>query len=222
MIMKNMYRVNKPMYIAFIDLEKAFDNVNWEILFDIMKTINIDIKDRRIIHKLNLNKKVVITDKRSKSWEEANIEKGVRQGCNLSPTLFNQYIENTLKQLREDEIGVIKINGMLVQMLRFADDIAFIAESEEVLGNMLTKMNDSCKEYKMKINKSKTKISICSKQELLSNITIENEKLETVQCFTYLGSKITHDERSEMDIKSKIAQAKQEFYKKKPINGKCC
>jgi len=62
MIMENMYRVNKPMYIAFIDLEKAFDNVNWEILFNIMKLINIDIKDRRIIHRLYLNEKAVITD----------------------------------------------------------------------------------------------------------------------------------------------------------------
>lgn len=102
-------------------------------------------------------------------------------------------------------------------MLSFSDDIALIAESDEALGNMLTKMNDSCKEYKMKINKSKTKILICSKQELLSNITIENEKLETVQCFTYLGSKITHDGRSEIDIKSRIAQAKQAFYKKKHL-----
>lgn len=183
-----------------------------------MKTINIiDIKDKRIIHKLYLNEKDMITDKRSKSQEEANIEKGVRQGCNLSPTLFNLYIENTLKKLREDEIGGIKINDMLVQMLSFSDDIALIAESDEALGNMLTKMNDSCKEYKMKINKSKTKILICSKQELLSNITIENEKLETVQCFTYLGSKITHDGRSEMDINSRIAQAKQAFYKKKHL-----
>ncbi|KAL4135344.1 hypothetical protein QTP88_006959 [Uroleucon formosanum] len=140
--MEKMYKVNKSMYIAFIDLEKAFDNVNWEILFNIMKIINIDIKDRRIIHKLYLNEKAdKITDKRSKSWEEANIEKRVRQGCNLSPTLFNVYIENTLKQLREDEIGGIKING----------------------------------------------------------------------------SKITHDGRSEMDIKSRIAQAKQAFYKKKHL-----
>uniref|UniRef100_A0A2S2QAL0 Reverse transcriptase domain-containing protein n=1 Tax=Sipha flava TaxID=143950 RepID=A0A2S2QAL0_9HEMI len=92
-----------------------------------------------------------------------------------------------------------------------------IVESEEALGNILTKMNDSCKEYKMKINNSKTKILICSKQKLLSNITIENEKLETVQCFICLGSKITHDGRSEMDIKSRIAQAKQAFYQKKHL-----
>jgi len=43
-------------------------------------------------------------------------------------------------------------------MLYFVDDIPWIAESEEELCNMLTKMNDSCKKYKMKINKSKTKI----------------------------------------------------------------
>jgi len=48
---------------------------------------------------------------------------------------------NLIKKLREEKIGGIKINGMLVQMLRFADDIAVIAESED-LGNMLTKMND--------------------------------------------------------------------------------
>jgi Uri superfamily endonuclease len=54
-------------------------------------------------------------------------------------------------------------------MLRFAGDIA-IAEREKDLGNMLTKMNDSCKEYGMKISKNKTKILICSKQELTSNV----------------------------------------------------
>jgi len=55
-------------------LEKVFDNVkvNWEI-FNILKTINIDTKDRRIIHKLYLNEKAVITEYESKSWEEANI-----------------------------------------------------------------------------------------------------------------------------------------------------
>lgn len=44
--METMYIVDKPMYIAFIDLEKAFEKVNWEVLFNIMKSINIDIKDR--------------------------------------------------------------------------------------------------------------------------------------------------------------------------------
>jgi len=104
-IMGNMYRVNKPMYIvyiAFIDIEKVVDNVDWEKLFNMMKSINIYTKDRKIIQMLYLNEKAAISDKECKSWEEANIEKGVRQGCNLSPTLFNLYIEEALKELREN------------------------------------------------------------------------------------------------------------------------
>lgn len=53
-----------------------------------MKIINIDTKDKIIIHKLYFNEKAVITEKGSKSREK-NIEKRVRQGCNLLPTLFN-------------------------------------------------------------------------------------------------------------------------------------
>jgi hypothetical protein len=67
----------------------------------------------------------------------------------------------------------------------------------------------------MKINKSKAIILLCSKQELFSNITIENEKQGTDQCFTYLGSKVRHDGKSEMDLKSRITQAKEVFNKKK-------
>jgi len=54
----------------------------------------------------------------------------VRQGSsNLSPTLFNLYIEKALKDLRDQNMGGIKVNGILVQPLRFADDIAMIADS---------------------------------------------------------------------------------------------
>lgn len=139
-----------------------------------MKSIHIDTNDRRIIQMLYLNEKAVTSDKKCKSWEEANIEKGVRQGCNLSPTLFNLYMEAALTELREKSIGGIRVNGMLIQMLRFTDDIAMIAGIEEDLGNMLIKMNDSSKEYGMKINKNKTKILICSKQELTSKFEHNN------------------------------------------------
>lgn len=48
------------------------------------------------------------------------------------------YIEITLKELREESIREIKVNGILSQMLHFVDDIAMIAESEDDVGNMLT------------------------------------------------------------------------------------
>lgn len=80
---------------------------------------------------------------------------------------------------------------------------------------MLTEINDGFKEFRIKINKKKTDLQICKKQALNSYITIEIKKLETVQQFTYLRSKITHNENSKTTIKSKIAQTKQAFYKKR-------
>jgi len=72
----------------------------------------------------------VIKAEKDNNQVETKITKGVRQGCNLSPSLFNLYVEETLKEVRKENIGGIKVNGMLVQMLRFADDIVVIAESE--------------------------------------------------------------------------------------------
>jgi len=61
------------------------------------------------------------------SKREAAIRKGVRQGCNLPPFLFNIYIEQAINECKEYCTG-IKVNGVRTQMLRFADDIAIIAQ----------------------------------------------------------------------------------------------
>lgn len=104
---------------------------------------------------------------------------------------------------------------MLIQIIRFENYIVMIVENEKELSNMLIKMNDSCKEYKMKINNNQTEILIYNKQAVILYIINKNEKLEIFQWLTYLRSKIICDEKSEMDIKSRIAYKKQKFYKKK-------
>jgi hypothetical protein len=60
---------------------------------------------------------------------EAKINKGVRQGCNLSPALFNIYLEEAISEAQDIGINGIKINGEEINMLRFADDIAMTAEN---------------------------------------------------------------------------------------------
>lgn len=63
--MEKMYRENQLilMYKAFINIEKSFDHIDWEKLFNMMKSINIDTKNRRIIQLLYLNEKTVIIEK---------------------------------------------------------------------------------------------------------------------------------------------------------------
>lgn len=81
-----MFRINRPLFIAFVDLEKAFDYVNWTRLFMIMENIGIDYIDRKIIYNLYINEITVIKAENGNNQGEAKIAKGVKQGCNLSPT----------------------------------------------------------------------------------------------------------------------------------------
>jgi hypothetical protein len=67
----------------------------------------------------------------------------------------------------------------------------------------------------MNINKTKTKILVGSRQKVVTNIIMDGMKLENVNSCTYLGSRVTSDGKSAIDIRCRIAQAKQAFFKKK-------
>jgi hypothetical protein len=82
MVEKSIH-VNKTPYVAFVDLEKAFDTVEWNKLFGLLEKLGIVFNDRRIIHQLH-KKHVATMRMRDGSRIEAKINKGVRQGCNLS------------------------------------------------------------------------------------------------------------------------------------------
>ena len=126
-IVEKIFKVNKKVCIAFVDLLKAFDNVNWNAMMKILKMIEIDYRGRRIIRELYNHQMTSIKIKESK--REAIIRKGVRQGCNLSPLLFNIYIQQAINECKEYCTG-IKVNGEGIQVLRFADDIVVIAQDE--------------------------------------------------------------------------------------------
>ena len=204
--------------IAFIDLEKAFDNVNWEIMFKILEKLGIKYRDRRVL--FNLYKEQMAVIEIGKEKETAEIRKGVRQGCALSPVLFNLYIEDAMNRLKmKDNIG-IRIQGENVSMIRFADDIALLAENEEALEASLQEMASILRDYGMKINKKKTKVLVSSKGVDRIPIRFEGEYLQRVEEFSYLGSKISSDCKCKGEIQQRIIQAKRAFISKRSLL--CC
>ena len=116
------------------------------------------------------------------------IEKGVGQGCILSPCLFNLYAQHITRNagLEEAQAG-IKIAGRNINNLRYADDTTLTAESEEELKSLLMKANEESEKVGLKLNIQKTKI-------MASGPTTSWEiDGETVSDFIFLGSKITTD-----------------------------
>ena len=81
------------------------------------------------------------------------IEKGVHQGCTLSPCLFNFYAEYIMWDAGLDEAQAgIKIAGRNINNLRYADDTIHMAESEEELKSLLMKVKDESKKVGLKLN----------------------------------------------------------------------
>ena len=91
------------------------------------------------------------------------IEKGVHHGCILSPFLFNFYAEYIIRNagLEEPQAG-IKIAGRNINNLRYADDMTFMAESEEELKSLLMKVKEESEKVGLKLNIQKTKIMASS------------------------------------------------------------
>ena len=87
------------------------------------------------------------------------IEKGVHQGCILSPYLFNLYAEYIMRNAGLDEVQAgIKIVGRNINNLRYADDTTLMAESKEELKSLLMKVKKESEKVGLKLNIQKTKI----------------------------------------------------------------
>ena len=115
------------------------------------------------------------------------IRKGVRQGCILSPCLFNLYAESIMRNagLEESHAG-IKIAGRNLNNLRYADDTTLMAESEEELKSLLMKVRVESEKVGLKLNIQKMKIIASGP---ITSWEIDGETVETVSDFIFGGSK---------------------------------
>ena len=126
------------------------------------------------------------------------IGKGVRQGCVLSPCLFNLYTEYIMRNAGLDEAQAgIKIAGRNINDLRYADDATLMAESEELKSHLM-KVKEESEKVGLKLNIQKTKIMASNP---ITSWQVDGETVETVTDFVIWGSKITADGDCSHEIK---------------------
>ena len=134
------------------------------------------------------------------------IEKGVHQGCTLSPCLFNFYAEYIMRNAGMEETHAgIKIAGRNINNLRYADDTTLMAESKEELKSLLMKVKEESEKVGLKLNIQKTKIMASGP---ITSLEIDGETVETVADFIFLGSKITADGDCSHEIKRRLLLGK--------------
>ena len=189
-IIKKTKKFQKNIYFFFIDYAKAFDYVDHNKLWKILKEMGIP--DHLTCHLRNLDageEATVRTGYGTTDWFQ--IEKGVCQGCILSPCLFNLYAEYIVRNagLEEAHAG-IKIAGRNINNLRYADDTTLRTQSEEELKSLLMKVKEESEKSGLKPNIQKTKIMASGP---ITSWQIDGETVETVADFILLGSKITAD-----------------------------
>ena len=160
----------------------------WSKLWKILEEMGIPDHVTCLLRNLYAGQEATVRTRHG-TMDWFQIGKGVRQGCILSPCLFNLYAEYIMRNagLDESQAG-IRIAGRNINNLRYADDTILMAESEEELKSLLMKVKEESEKTGLKLNIQKTKIMASGP---ITSWQIDGETMETVTDSIILGSKIT-------------------------------
>ncbi len=142
-----------PTYIAFIDMEKAFDCVDRNLLLCKLLSLGVGGKMYNCFRSIYSNCKAGVNVNRYITDCFSNVF-GVRQGEAFSPTLCGLYINDLVQEIKEGSEG-IQTEFFIIQSLLYADEIALISSSEQDLQNMLNILHNWCNKWRMKLNINK-------------------------------------------------------------------
>ena len=178
-IIKKARELQKNIYFWFTDYAKAFDCVGHNKLENSERDGIPDHLTCLLRNLYESQEATVRTGHGTTDWFQ--IGKGVRQGCILSPCLFNFYAEYIMRNagLEEAQAG-IKTAGRNINNLRYSDDTTLMAESEEELKSLLMKVKEESEKVGLKLNIQKTKIMA---SDPITSWEIDGETVKTLADF---------------------------------------
>ena len=201
MIVEKSREFQKNVYFCFIDYTKAFDCVDHNKIWKILKEMEVPDHLTYLLRNLYAGQEATVRTRHG-TMDWFNIGKGVRQGCILSHCLFNLYAEYIMQNAQLDEtLAGIKVSRRNINNLRYTDDTTLFAECEEELKNLLMKVKEESEKAGLKLNIQETKIMASCP---ITSWQICGESMETVTDFIFWDSKITVDGDCSHKIKIRL------------------
>jgi hypothetical protein len=198
-------RQGKKIYNCFIDFQKAFDTIKHKIIWAMLKSYGVDTKMVTLLQNIyEKSQSAVRIGKDNGEWFRTDV--GTRQGDPLSPLLFIAYLERVMDQVRQNTCG-INISGILINNLRFADDIDLIDEDVSSLQRQIELTKTAAEQAGLILNINKTKTMVFGDRNIDNSIQVAGNTIENVEKFEYLGSLLTWDNNCSEEIKRRIGKA---------------
>lgn len=219
---------SRPLVMAFIDLTKAFDLVNREALYVVLRRIGCPPRLLSVLRSFHDGMQATVQFEGTCS-DLFDITIGVKQGCVLAPTLFGIFFSVLLQHAFPDPTGIslssrsdgslfnlarlrakTKVRQVLIRELLYADDAVFFAYSEQDLQSMCDAFASACSDFGVTISISKTKVMSFG-LDVAPSIYVNGSTLENVDQFCYLGSSVSSRPSLEVELGKRLGKAATTF-----------
>lgn len=232
-------KTKTPVFALFVDLSAAFDHINRKWLFKTIRQRFTNDQETKLIDILESLYDHTTTSLAETPDDIFETKSGVRQGGPESPILYNLYMDYVMRVFMENcakkNVTFLRLKHLIpssasqseraqsgsyvLDWIGYADDLIIAFTSKSSLQTALTELNVTFRRFGLKINISKTKTMILNQQHSNKRYPktvccIDNEEVENVETFRYLGAQIKYDEPTtgdaELELRVDCAEAK--FY----------
>ena len=210
LLLQTRREFNRPLWIAYVDLKAAFDSVDRNALWLLLRSLGLPLKIVDLMRALYTDTmSCVRADGSCSEWFD--IKSGVRQGCTIAPNLFCTPMDWLLTRTTHRGFAGTSIGNETFSDLDFADDVALLSEMLEVVILALIIMEEEARPFGLEINWAKTKIQATVDTQPASSLVaqVNGNQVEIVESFTYLGSTIHSSGSSEPEIRRRISIARE-------------
>lgn len=227
-VIGKMIEKGRSLYLTFLDLKAAFDNVSRDIMWKILSEKNISGKLINVIKGIYNRVEGVIRIE-GKVSDNFEMKQGLKQGDSLSPLLFIIYMDDIIKKCKvrtpKLNIGNKDLQPVFIQSLVYADDIVLMTDTQLKMQRLLNTWVKEIENKKMSINIKKSKVMIIKGKTSEVNeeggIFCKGVRLEEVSTYQYLGTTISNEGKIDQEVLNRIKKATGIYYQlNKTVFGK--